>query len=426
MKLLTAKYHLLVFGIFLIAAILIRLWAIRSSTGPDIAQFWAFATVFHNHGIDFYRYASVTDISFPFNWSFCYPPIWLLIIGLCLLATPDSQATGLMVSTDWRIAIKIPIIAADIAIGCLLFWAIPGSKIRRLVFSFLWLFHPAAWYNSAIFGQFDPITAALILTSILLLERGKDWQVFLVAGLAIMTKQHALIPLALMVVAIAPYLDKRHLIKNILVAAGVVIIISLPFLVTGNLPEYIRSILFSAYKPDYQPLMYAFNGIGSLLTYFHDVFGWETKNLLFLNVPILIIAFYVAAVFIYVKRIMPLRAILVGLCLFIALFYRINYQYLILYMPIALLIASRTPYLSERIITLGLTLVPAVWIWLYDVAFWFHRFGPVNHSVFPILDALGLDHFGTPDYAYVIVAMTLMVLSLVYVMGVFLRWRKPL
>jgi uncharacterized membrane protein len=331
-----------------------------------------------------------------------------------------------MVSTDWRLAIKIPIIIADIAIGCLLFRAVPGSKVRRLIFSFLWLFHPTAWYNSAIFGQFDAIAAALLLASILLLERGKDWQVFLVAGLAIMTKQHALIPLALMVVAVAPYLDKRHLIKNILVAAGVVIIISLPFLVTGNLPDYIRSILFSAYKPDYQPLIYAFNGIGSLLTYFHNVFGWETKNLLFLNVPILIIAFYTVAVFIYVKRIMPIRAILVGLCLFIALFYRINYQYLILYMPIALLIASRTPYLSERIITLGLTLVPAVWIWLYDVAFWFHRFGPVNHSVFPILDALGLDHYGTPDYAYVTIAMTLMVLSLVYVMGVFLKWRKPL
>ena len=113
MKFIINKYHFLVFGILLTGAIYIRAWAAPLSAGPDVAQFWAFATALHNHGIDFYQYASATDGSFPFwGWGFFYPPIWLLILGLCLLGTSASQATEYMVDPSWLVAMKIPIIAA--------------------------------------------------------------------------------------------------------------------------------------------------------------------------------------------------------------------------------------------------------------------------------------------------------------------------
>ena len=46
--------------VFLVAAFC-RVWVAPFSAGPDVAQFWAFADVFRDHGLDFYRYADATD-----------------------------------------------------------------------------------------------------------------------------------------------------------------------------------------------------------------------------------------------------------------------------------------------------------------------------------------------------------------------------
>jgi len=428
MKFFIDKYHFLVFGGLLTGAIYIRVWAAPLSAGPDVAQFWALATIFHNHGIDFYQYASATDGTFPFyGWGFFYPPVWLLILGLCLLAASASQATGLMVDTSWRLAMKAPIIAADVAIGCLLFWALTGPKWRRLLFTMLWLFHPTAWFQSAVFGQFDAVAAAFLLASVIMLEKGKNWQAFLLAGLAVMTKQHTLMAIALMVISVMRNHDPKQLMKYFLIFAGVIIIISIPFLLTGNFSSYAYSILLSAEAPGYQDhMMYAFNGIGSLLTYLHNTFGWDTEALFQLNIPLLIIALMVSAVFIYRKKIIPVRAALVGLCLFTAFFYRINYQYLVIYIPIALLISGRTNYWSERIVTLGLVVVPAVWLWLSNSGFWFTYLEPITYQTAQILEKIGFVRYGVPDYAFLALALTIMVLCIAYVLGVFLWWRRPL
>ena len=428
MKFIITKYHFLVFGILLTGAIYIRVWAAPLSAGPDVAQFWALATVFHSHGIDFYQYGSATDGTFPFwGWGFFYPPVWLLILGLCLLGASASQATDLMVDPSWRVAMKAPIIAADAAIGCLLFWALTGPKWRRLLFAMLWLFHPTAWFESAVFGQFDAIAAVFLLASIILLEKGKDWQAFLLAGLAVMTKQHTLMAVALMIVSVMRNINQKQLIKYLLILVGVIIIISIPFLLTGNFLSYAKSILLSASSPGYQDhIMYAFNGIGSLLTYLHNTFGWDTEALFQMNIPLLIIALVAAAVFIYTKKITPVRAALVGLCLFTAFFYRINYQYLVIYIPIALLIAGRTNYWSERIVALGLALVPAVWLWLSNSAFWFTYLEPTAHQTTNMFEKIGLVRYGVPDYAFLALALTIMALCLAYVLGVFLWWRRPL
>ena len=145
-----------------------------------------------------------------------------------------------------------------------------------------------------------------------------------------------------------------------------------------------------------------------------------------MNIPLLIIALVAAAVFIYTKKITPVRAALVGLCLFTAFFYRINYQYLVIYIPIALLIAGRTNYWSERIVALGLALVPAVWLWLSNSAFWFTYLEPTAHQTTNMFEKIGLVRYGVPDYAFLALALTIMALCLAYVLGVFLWWRRPL
>jgi len=237
------KIHILALGLALVLAALCRLWAAPISAGPDVVQFWAFAKVFQIHGLDFYRYADATAAFFPFKgWGFVYPPIWLLLLGLALLAAPTSivihsiadkswpasMFVRAIVDSGWLLAMKTPIIAADLAIGCLLYWAVPGSRFRKLLFASLWLFHPTSWYESAVFGQFDAIAAAFLLAAIILLERGRDRLAFLLAGLAVMTKQHTLLPIAVMAVILARQVNWRRLGSNLAILAGVVISLS-PF-----------------------------------------------------------------------------------------------------------------------------------------------------------------------------------------------------
>jgi len=420
------KLHILALGLALVLAALCRLWAAPISAGPDVVQFWAFANVFQIHGLDFYRYADATAAIFPFKgWGFVYPPIWLLLLGLALIIVPESAATNAIVDSGWRLAMKTPIIAADLAIGCLLYLAVPGSRLRKLLFASLWLFHPTSWYESAVFGQFDAVAAAFLLAAIILMERGRDRLAFLLAGLAVMTKQHTLVPLAVMAVIVARQVNWRRLASNLAIFAGVVIIISIPFLLTGNFSAYARSLFLPGQAPDYQfPLVYAFSGIGALLTYLQEIFGWATGGFLPFTIPIMFIAIAVVMVLSYRRTITPAQGALVGFLALLSFSYHVNYQYLIIYIPIALLVAARTQYRGERVLTLVLALLPAVWLWLSSVSCWFNFLQPASTQVNLILARIGLAHAPAPDYAYVSLALAIMGLSIAYVVCVFTRWHN--
>ncbi len=408
-------------------AAFIRFWAAPFSTGPDVPQFWAFAKVFHDHGLDFYRFADASLPIFPYQgWGFLYPPVWLLILGLALIFVPPSLSSGHLIDSRWRIAEKFPIIAADLAISLLIFWAVPGSKWRKLLFACLWLFHPTAWYESAVFGQFDAIAATFLLASVIMLIRNKDRIAFLLAGLAVMTKQHTLIPVALMLVVCAKQMTKCRLLTNCSILVGVVVLFSIPFLITGNFYSYARSIVFPLSVPGYQdPLVFAFSGIGALVTQLHNSFGWEISGLLKFCTPLLVIALIITGILAFKKAITPLQAALIGFLLFISLFYRVNYQYLVIYIPLAILQASRTTYRSERIFALALAFLPATWLWFNNMPFWFNDWDPHFPWVNPILARFGLAERILPDYIYATLAVAIMCFSLMYIVLTFVRWQQP-
>ncbi len=257
-----------------------------------------------------------------------------------------------------------------------------------------------------------------------MLMRGKDVLAFLLAGLAVATKQHTLISVALMVAIAARYTSRRRLITDGMAAGGAVLLLSLPFLLNGDLLPYARSIFLPASAPGYQnPLVFASSGSGALLTYLHDIFGWETGRLLLLTIPVLVAGLVLTGIFSYRRRITPLQGALAGFLLFISLFYRINYQYLVIYIPLAVLLAAQTCYRGERIMALALAMLPAAWVWLANIPWWFNDHDPVFPWVTPVLARAGLFNRYLPDYAYVSLAVVLMALSLAYVGLVLTRWR---
>ncbi len=413
-------------AILLITAGLIRLWAAPISAGPDVGQFWGFARLFQLHGLDFYRYADGSDRILPVQgWGYVYPPNWLLLLRVALAASPGSLAVDDFVSVAWRVAMKAPIITSDLAIGCLLLWAVPGSRFRKLFFAGIWLFHPTSWYNSAVFGQFDAIAAALLLAALIMFTRGHDRPGFILAALAVMTKQHAALPALFMVAAVSRQIGGRRLLANCGIVLGMALAISLPFVFHGNLLPYLRAVLLPAQAPAYQlPLVFTFSGSGAIITYLHETWDWNTEYLLRFNSPLLAVATLIALSLCYVKRVKIEQAALVGILLFVGLFYRVNYQYLVMYLPLAILALSRPQKWIERSLTIALIMLPAAWIWLFDISFWFWGFTPRPVEVPPILDRIGLTNF-VPDLVFVIMATVLMLLSLGYVTTAIARRRVP-
>ena len=427
------KQHIpiIILGIVLVIAAFIRIWAAEISSGPDIGQFWAFSKVFQAHGFDFYRYADAQLPIFPNKgWGFVYPPVWLLISRVSLFFAPSSQvnyiAGNAIANPAWRLAMKIPIIAADLAIGMLIYWAVPGSKRRKVLFASLWLLHPTAWFESGVFGQFDAVAAAFLLTCVILLIKGKDRLAFAFAGLAVMTKQDTLFAVAMITIVCTRYMNLRRLITNCAVTAGVIALISLPFCVTGNFFAYARSVIFPGSLPGYQdPLCFSFSGIGALMTFLHNTHGWDTITPILITLPLLVIALITVAILCYRRRITPLQGALAGFLVFIGFYYRINYQYLVGYIPLAILLAARTQYKLERVFALVLAILPAVWLWLASTPWWFHDTIPGYTWVIPMFRHLGLLDRYLPDRVYVIFACALMCLSLGYIVLAFTKWRQP-
>jgi len=416
-----------VLAIFVITSAYIHFWAAPRSTGVDPAQFLSFAKVFQQHGLDFYRYADAYNSNFPaYGWGFVYPPVWLLLLRIALFTAPNSFGDTHTVDTSWRLAEKTPIIAADLMIGVLLYWAIPGSKWKKLFFSFLWLFHPTAWYNSAVFGQFDAIAALLLLAAVILMEKGFDRWAFGIAALSVLTKQHVFIPVLFIAAAGIQRLGRRRFLQDVGIFTGVVAVFSIPFVVTGNIIPYMKAVLLPGQTPEYQtPLMYTFSGGGAVFTYLNEAFGWNTLGVFKYFIPVLIIGTLVLLYFTYKKQLSPTRAALVGFLAFLVLNYRVNYQYLVIFIPLALLAAAYSRFKFERVFTVFMALVPAVWLWLFNLAFWFYYVKPEHLEVLPLMDRLGFFHMNIPDYAYVILAVGLMALFIVYIAMVFSRWGNP-
>ena len=412
-------------ALFILLAGFIRVWAAPISAGPDVAQFWGFAKLFQIHGLNFYQHADGYDSILPTQgWGFVYPPIWLLILRAALFASPGSLATSDMVDSSWRLAMKSPIIGADLAIGLLLLWGIPGSRLRKLFFATLWLFHPTSWYNSALFGQFDAIAAALLVASLIMFVQGRDRPGFILATLAAMTKQHAALPALFMIVVMSRQLSLRRFLVNSGIAAAIVVGISAPFVIGANLIPYLRAALLPAQQPAYQlPLVFAFSGSGSILTFLHVALGWNTEHFLIYNSPVLIAATLAALAVCYAKRVKVEQAALIGILLFVGIFYRVNYQYLVVYIPLAIYCLAVSRSWVERSLILALIIVPAAWVWLYDDTFWFRYLIPRVTETPPILEKLGLNHY-VPDVVYVILAGVLMCLCLAYMIVVLARRKQ--
>ncbi len=147
-------------------------YLVASGQDPYIPQ--DLTNIFHNNA-----FQGMTTIG--------YPPTWPLILGLIYRVTYAVYPNFLV----YNLAIKIPIIAANIGLAYLVARILKNlganSGSIRKAWLFL-LFSPFLYYFGTAWGQFDVIVALLTLYSLVLLDKEKLFGSVLLLALAVSLK----------------------------------------------------------------------------------------------------------------------------------------------------------------------------------------------------------------------------------------------
>lgn len=71
-----------------------------------------------------------------------------------------------------------------------------------------------------------------------------------------------------------------------------------------------------------------------------------------------------------------------------------------------------------------IAVVPAIWVWMFNDAFWFYYALPHHLEAVSALKRLGMYSVNAPDWAYVTLTMVLWGLFLAYIVLTFTIWHK--
>ncbi len=440
--------HLL--SLIIIVGLLVRIILAPYSSGSDIPQFYGFANTFLRHGFSFYSYAYGSyyrQEGWAYPWAYVYPPLPIFFFVLVRLISSGSTNvtvenindstiinTGLVsievspnynvyVNPLWIVSIKSIFILFD-TINAILLYILSGKGRKGYLISALYYLNPMTIYISAIYGMFDQIALAFILLSLFFLKRNL-WVSGLFMGLALATKQT-------MWVAFIPFLvylfssfrmnrSVNFLISSVLTFAFVFS----PFIIFDpkSLYNIFRVFLNPEGQPGYtEPVVYSFNGISSLMTYyknleaigrvvpFSDSVRLTIIRLWFLPFIILIILSIIST---NISK-DPLKGLVLGYVSFTATYWRINHQYLV---PLIGFLALYMIRKKCSPINLALIVISGLWPIMFPTSFWFHvhlQSQFINVTLMNLVDSLTLKIFD--EFYYVVYSLILTMLLYIFIM----------
>lgn len=232
----------------LFLALILRLLFVFGTYHPDL----------NNHldwGKKFWRYGPKEFYNFGF-WSGCWPNqppgtmyLWAGIskindfifetawqINLGIPAFP-SKAIPFLETKLYPALIKLPSVLAEIGIGWLIYRILLflGLKEKKaLVGAAFFLFNPAVFYNSSIWGQTDSLINFFMLLAIFLLIRKRLFLGIFSIFLSFYFKLSLLIFLPLILLLLwKEKVDFKKLVAATLLSLGVFFLLSLPFMDDG-------------------------------------------------------------------------------------------------------------------------------------------------------------------------------------------------
>ena len=171
-------------------------------------------------------------------YSLDYPPLYMYFLWFNTLLAKWFGLTG---TAGHVMLTKLPSILADIAIGWVIY-KMADKKISKnwiIFFIALWVMNPLSMLDSAAWGQVDSILALLCLLMVWFISKDKYIIASVMFGLAVILKPQGIFMLPIIGFALLRRLFKNKevpkartlilILQCILVAAGTIIVVALPF-----------------------------------------------------------------------------------------------------------------------------------------------------------------------------------------------------
>jgi Gpi18-like mannosyltransferase len=171
-----------------------------------------------------------------------FGPVMAYIWALLGVIEPGFR-TATDASDTWlRMLLKLPAVLADFGIAACVAWILRDRPVFAGVAAIAVLLHPATWYVSAWWGQYESVYVLAALLAVLLAVGGRDRFAAAALAVAVLTKPQAL-PFLL---PFAAWFLARGGLRGLVRAGGigglVAFVIWLPFLAAGGPLRYLANL----------------------------------------------------------------------------------------------------------------------------------------------------------------------------------------
>lgn len=417
-------------GILIVSLIALGIRApfLFSTCGSDVVQFACFADTFLKYKFHFYEYNdwSAAGNSWAYPWKYLYGPVMLFILGPLRELVPGEvevvEQNGelhVYAPSSWCGALKLVYALFDLLMGAALFQlARSAFKLGRrlsLLITAMYLLNPMTIYVSSIYGMFDSLAGAVMLTGIYLYLTKKSEAVGLfMVGLSVSTKTNVAPTVIIPAIAVLRESETtRKAIRGLLYISLGVMLPFAPFELAYPQSVYrLFADILEASTPTYTlPLVYSFNGVSSLITYKREEALLWVMRLWF--VPFLVVIFIIIYKYWSTMGGLALASFLTYLA-FTTFYWRVNHQYLVPSVAFVSMLAVASRDRQLRGLASLLYALIGLWPIAYPVSWWAHvHLKSPSLSTWRLLDALSLNIFDDRFYVAHSLALTLVTYALI-------------
>jgi len=224
--------HWLAVAIGVLAAIAIRVVLLPTDgLRGDIDQFVVWVNHIANNGLP-----NAYDENLSFGPVMAY--VWALLgfFEPAFRTATDASDTWL------RVLMKLPATLADFGLAACVAWILRDKPVWAALGAVAVLLHPATWYVSAWWGQYESIYVLAALLAVLFAVGGRDGLAAAALAVAVLTKPQALpflVPFAAWFFARGGVVG---LLRATAIGAAVAFVLWLPFLAAGGPVRYLQNL----------------------------------------------------------------------------------------------------------------------------------------------------------------------------------------
>ena len=229
---------LLATGIGLIVAVAIRLPLLPMPGLPgDLGQF-----------VEWVNHIAVNGLANAYDEDLTFGPFMAFVWGILGFLQPAFQTVTDASDPGLNVLMKLPATLADFGIAACIAFALRDRPAWAVTAALVFLLHPATWYVSAWWGQYESVYVLGLSVATLLAVRDRNGPAAAFLAVAVMTKPQAL---PLLIPFAAWFLARGGVagfVKATAIGVAVIAILWLPYIGEGGPLSYLRNV--ATYQDD--------------------------------------------------------------------------------------------------------------------------------------------------------------------------------